>query len=41
MNSASAVDTLERFGKALKGVPEALRKTHTYDQGKETSYHVA
>ncbi|WP_136260120.1 IS30 family transposase, partial [Rhodanobacter lindaniclasticus] len=34
MSSASAADALESFGKALKGIPEALRKTLTYDQGK-------
>ena len=41
MSSASAADALESFGKALKGIPEALRKTLTYDQGKEMSYHAA
>ena len=41
MRSASAADALESFGKALKGIPEALRKTLTYDQGKEMSYHTA
>ena len=41
MSSASATDALESFGKALKGIPEALRKTLTYDQGKEMSYHAA
>lgn len=41
MSSASAADALESFGKALKSIPEALRKTLTYDQGKEMSYHDA
>jgi IS30 family transposase len=41
MSSASAADALESFGKALKGIPDALRKTLTYDQGKEMSYHDA
>ena len=41
MSSASAADALASFGKALKSIPEALRKTLTYDQGKEMSYHVA
>ncbi len=41
MSSATAADALESFGKALKGIPEALRKTLTYDQGKEMSYHAA
>ena len=41
MSSASATDALESFGKALKGIPKALRKTLTYDQGKEMSYHAA
>jgi IS30 family transposase len=39
MSSASAADALESFGKALKSIPETLRKTLTYDQGKEMSYH--
>ena len=38
---ASAADALESFGKALESIPEALRKTLTYDQGKEMSYHAA
>jgi IS30 family transposase len=41
MSSASAADALESFGKSLKDIPEALRKTLTYDQGKEMSYHAA
>jgi len=41
MSSASAADALESFGKALKVIPEVLRKTLTYDQGKEMSYHGA
>lgn len=41
MSGASAADALESFGKALKSIPEALRKTLTYHQGKEMSYHDA
>lgn len=41
MSSASAADALESFGNALKRIPTALRKTLTYDQGKEMSYHAA
>jgi transposase, IS30 family len=41
MSSASAADALESFSKALESIPEALRKTLTYDQGKEMSYHAA
>ncbi len=41
MSSASAADALESFGNALKGIPAALRKTLTYDLGKEMSYHAA
>jgi IS30 family transposase len=41
MSSASAADALESFDKALRGIPGALRKTLTYDQGKEMSYHAA
>lgn len=41
MSSASAADALESFSQALKIIPEALRKTLTYDQGKEMSYHTA
>jgi transposase, IS30 family len=41
MSSASAADALESFGKALKAIPEVLRKTLTYDQDKEMSYHDA
>jgi IS30 family transposase len=41
MSSASAAGVLESFGKALKGIPEASRKTLTYDQGKEMSYIAA
>lgn len=41
MSSASAADALESFGNALDRIPTALRKTLTYDQGKEMSYHAA
>jgi IS30 family transposase len=41
MSSASAADALQSFGNALERVPAALRKTLTYDQGKEMSYHAA
>jgi transposase, IS30 family len=41
MSSASAADALASFTQALNGIPEALRKTLTYDQGREMSYHAA
>ena len=41
MSSATAADALTSFSKALKRIPVALRKTLTYDQGKEMSYHTA
>lgn len=41
MSSASAADALQSFGAALERIPVALRKTLTYDQGKEMSYHAA
>jgi IS30 family transposase len=41
MSSANAADALHSFGTALERIPAALRKTLTYDQGKEMSYHAA
>lgn len=41
MSSASAADALASFSQALERIPVALRKTLTYDQGKEMSYHTA
>jgi transposase, IS30 family len=41
MTSASAADALHSFGNALNRIPKSLRKTLTYDQGKEMSYHLA
>ena len=41
MSSASAADALESFSAALETIPPALRKTLTYDQGREMSYHAA
>jgi IS30 family transposase len=41
MSSASAADALESFIKALETIPPHLRKTLTYDQGREMSYHAA
>ena len=41
MSSASAADALHSFGAALERIPVAVRKTLTYDQGKEMSYHAA
>jgi IS30 family transposase len=41
MISARAEDTLESFGEALETIPKALRKTMTYDQGREMAYHAA
>lgn len=41
MSSASAADTLESFGAALQRIPASVRRSLTYDQGKEMSYHAA
>ena len=41
MQSASAIDTLNSFDAALRPIPPALRKTLTYDQGREMSAHQA
>ena len=41
MSSASAADALHSFGSALERIPATVRKTLTYDQGKEMSYHAA
>ena len=41
MFSASAVDTLNSFDAALRPIPPGLRKTLTYDQGREMSAHRA
>ncbi|WP_276967428.1 IS30 family transposase [Metallibacterium scheffleri] len=41
MSSATAADALVSFSQALQRIPAALRKTLTYDQGKEMSYHDA
>jgi transposase, IS30 family len=41
MISARAEDTLESFGEALETIPKAMRKTMTYDQGREMTYHAA
>jgi transposase, IS30 family len=41
MPSASATDTLNGFDAAFQRVPEGLRKTLTYDQGREMSAHLA
>jgi transposase, IS30 family len=39
VENASAMATLEGFSRVLNGVPEPMRKTLTYDQGKEMSEH--
>jgi IS30 family transposase len=39
VENASALATLEGFSRVLNGVPAPLRKTLTYDQGKEMSEH--
>ncbi len=39
MDNASAAAALEGFSRALNGVPEPMRKSLTYDQGKEMSEH--
>ena len=41
MSSARAADALENFSQALERIPASLRKTLTYDQGREMSYHTA
>src|SRR5690606_25972223 len=41
MSSATAADALQAFGDALERIPPALRKTMTYDRGKEMTYHDA
>ena len=41
MTSAKAKDALDSFGQALETIPPQLRKTLTYDRGKEMSYHAA
>ena len=41
MSNASAADALASFSRALERIPAALRKTLTYDQGKEMGYHDA
>lgn len=39
MENATAVAALEGFSRVLNGVPEPMRKSLTYDQGKEMSEH--
>ena len=39
MENASAAAALEGFSRVLNGVPERMRKSLTYDQGKEMSEH--
>jgi IS30 family transposase len=39
VENASAMAALEGFSRVLNGVPEPMRKTLTYDQGKEMSAH--
>lgn len=39
VENASALATLEGFSRVLNGIPAPLRKTLTYDQGKEMSEH--
>ena len=39
MENASAAAALEGFSRILNGLPEPMRKTLTYDQGKEMSEH--
>ena len=39
MDNATAAAALEGFSRALNGVPEPMRKSLTYDQGKEMSEH--
>jgi len=39
LDSAKAEDVLEGYSRSFKAVPEAVRKTLTYDQGKEMALH--
>ena len=39
MEGCSAADALKGFSRAFKAVPERLRQTLTYDQGKEMALH--
>ena len=39
MENASAAAALEGFSRVLNGIPDPMRKTLTYDQGKEMSEH--
>ena len=39
LDGGTAPDVLEGFTRRLKSVPESLRKTMTYDQGKEMALH--
>ena len=39
LENGSALAALEGFSRGLNGVPEPLRKTLTYDQGKAMSEH--
>ena len=39
MENASAAAALEGFSRVLNGIPEPMRKSLTYDQGKEMSEH--
>jgi IS30 family transposase len=41
MPNATAGAALESFGTALETIPPCLRKTMTYDQGREMAYHEA
>jgi IS30 family transposase len=41
MPSTSAVSTLNGFDAALRPIPPGLRKTLTYDQGREMASHLA
>jgi IS30 family transposase len=41
MEGSSALDALEGFARALTPLPEAARRTLTYDQGKEMALHRA
>lgn len=39
MNDATATSAIEGFGAALNGVPLAMRKSMTYDRGREMAQH--
>ena len=39
MNNATATSAVQGFSAALNGIPQKLRKSMSYDQGKEMAKH--